>query len=242
MKPATPDPALVAAIRDTVAAARRHLDTIERHLPEALRRAAIPTTRDGYPRRASGAPPASSTTPAVVHHVGIEGNDDESALWAWCECGWLTQATAQRSDAESWAQQHEDENTPAVSYSDPTGEATVSGGHCRDDVARDARRARTQLDQVVIRLDGIAALTTGITRAGANLTDPTDWCTNHLRHGHHEPRRIVNGRAAGEWCRWCTDFATAQGGPPPKALIEQRARGDKISDQDVQRAMRQRAS
>jgi hypothetical protein len=236
----TPDPAVVAAIRDTVAAARKHLDTIERHLPEALRRAAIPTTRDGYPRRASGAAPASSATPAVVHHVLVDIGAEE--YHAWCECGWLTQATSQRSDAESWAQQHEDEHTPAVSYSDPTGEATVSGGPGRDDVARDARRARTQLDQVVIRLDGIAALTTGITRAGANLTDPTDWCTNHLRHGHHEPRRLMNGRPAGDLCRWCADFTKAQGAPPPKAIIDKRARGEQISAQDVDRAMRQRAS
>jgi hypothetical protein len=234
MKPATPDPAIVAAIRDTVAAARRHLDTIERHLPEALRRAAIPTTRDGYPRRASGAPPATSTTPAVVHHVQIDTTPDGDGF-AWCECGWVTQPTMQRSDAESWAQQHEDEHTPAVSYSDPTGEATVSLGHTRDDVARDARRARTQLDQVVIRLDGIAALTTGITRAGANLADPTDWCSHHLRHGIHEPRQTFRDRPAGDLCRWCREFQREQGRLPAKELVAKRERGERITESDVQR-------
>jgi hypothetical protein len=228
-RPTAPDPALVAAIRDTVAAARKHLDTIERHLPEALRRAAIPTTRDGYPRRASGAPPATSTTPTVAHHVGIEGNDDESALWAWCECGWITQPTSQRSDAESWAQAHEDEHASAISYSDPTGEACATQGHPRDDVTRDARRARTQLDQVVIRLDGIASLTTGITKAGRSDNPDDDlWCSHHLRLGMGCTPAVSLGL-----CDFCTGVKATTGRLPHRKLLERHDTTGRVTTKDL---------
>lgn len=219
MKPAAPDPALVAAIRDTCQAARTALAVLEQYLPEASRRAAIPTGRDGYPARASGAQP-SSTGQATAHHVAT--TDEHDGSWAWCECGWITISTMQRSDAESWAQQHEDEHAPAISYSDPTGEACASNGRgAPDPTRRDARRARTLLDRSTRQLADAAALVNAITNQG-RASDPDDdlWCTHHLRQGMGcTPAR------AGGLCDFCASVRADTGRLPHRKLLERKHNG-----------------
>lgn len=61
---------------------------------------------------------------------------------------------------------------------------------------------------------------------------PPPGCRNHAAHGlEWEPVQAL------ERCRWCREFWLAEGQDAPKELLEQRARGQRISEADVARAL-----
>lgn len=211
---------------------------VRRDGPTVIDRASIPSGRDGYPTRASGA------QPAVVHVIRHETEvlDGGPGLHrAKCQgCDYLSPWWTTLAAASESARQHEDEHDQALDYSDPTGEAAAATGE-PDPLLALARRTLRDLTKVDRTIAALANALTAETGKGANLAEPTDWCSHHLRHGMHEPRRIVNGRAAGDLCRQCRKFQDAQGSLPPRAIIEKWARGERVTERDLERVMSRRA-
>lgn len=64
-----------------------------------------------------------------------------------------------------------------------------------------------------------------------------DGCRNHAERGMGWESVHANGR-----CRWCYDFWSVEGVDAPKALLEKRATGRRISESDVDAALAHRRS
>lgn len=64
-----------------------------------------------------------------------------------------------------------------------------------------------------------------------------DWCTNCERAGELSPRgKAKDVPAESTLCTWCHQFQRDAGFLPPRSLVRKHARGDRISERDVQRA------
>ena len=218
---------------------------VRRDGPAVIDRASIPSGRDGYPARASG---AQATSPRIVRHETTLDLVAATGLWhAGCNgCGWRSVGWVVEQAAFESARQHEDEHDQALDYSDPTGEAAAAG-HEPDPILALARRVLKVMTDVERLVTPLANALVAETGKGAKVAEPTDWCTHHLHHGMHEPRRVKrspDGRdqPSGDLCRWCTWFRDANDGTlPPKELLDKHARGERITQRDVERTTRRKA-
>lgn len=189
---------------------------------ELLRRAAIPATADGYPRRASGSEPP--TTPAPLVDV----------QWDMQETGWWLYVDGHRSGPYPTASEAWDAGPGrTIDYSDPTGETAVTGQQPsrRDPVSVRALTMERHLDAA------IASLEHAVNQLDdASPDDGGPWCESCLRH--HGPdgtpsfspihpriktRTDVGGRLKDQiWiCRWCYDWVRVNSALPDREVLIQ---------------------
>lgn len=131
----------------------------------------------------------------------------------------------------------DDEGEVLPPHSDPTGSAVVLRVYGRSSPTRKEietmNGAVTEMLTLARQADGARARAL---EPGKEHTPP-DGCRNHLEHGMGwEPV------TAKERCRWCYEFWSAEGVDAPKPLLEKRARGQRISELDVESAIPHRQS
>lgn len=223
------------------------LDALAAPLARAVDRAAIPAGRDGYPARASGAEPGSST-PTRMHTARVELDHWGRLIWT-CTCGdrspdtYDTEAAAYTAGSRHLDDTH---TGRAISYSDPTGDA-ASRRDEPDPVARDTEAAVATLERIDRELTRLHERLTNINAHGTTPDDPTRWCTSCARYRrpdgtqHHTP---VAYRPDGtlryptqRLCTWCGEFHAEHRTLPPVELIEKRARGMRVYQADIDAAL-----
>ena len=91
-----------------------------------------------------------------------------------------------------------------------------------------------RLSDVLGDLRLIDAWLAKLEQAGQPRDDADAWCENHLRHGVTEPRDHANRRRT---CQWCYSVQREYGELPTKALIDRKARGERLSEQAVTAAL-----
>lgn len=202
------------------------------------RRADIDATgRDGYPSRASGAAPGSSTARAVHHDVETFPCHRSGRAWGWrCVCGAVDDAGRYDSSyaAQRAGEAHMDaQDDGGLDYSDPTGEAAVAGELVRDPVKHAGRAAARLLEQAHELIRQAGQLAVSHDRQGLTVADPEGWCTHHQAVMNAQEPALYRGL-----CRWCGEFAKANNGRlPARQLLEARAQGRKITSAMVTAAL-----
>lgn len=131
----------------------------------------------------------------------------------------------------------DDEGEVLPPHSDPTGSAVVLRVVGR---STPTRKEITTMTEAVCEMVKLARQADG---ARARALEPAKeraapaGCRNHAAHGMGwEPV------CAKERCRWCYEFWSAEGQDAPKALLEKRSRGQRISEADVEFAVPHRQS
>lgn len=152
-------------------------------LPELHRRARISSRRDGYPNRASGAQPGTITTPRTQFSTHSYPLTIDGQWWNWaCTCGTtgLDQWPSSFAAIGAGEIHHDDEHGPsAVSYSDPTGDSTITPP-CPDPVDKRFQRA----SRLIVQAERLMAA------AVAQLVEPNEadgndpWCEVCARVKH----------------------------------------------------------
>lgn len=140
----------------------------------------------------------------------------------------------------------------AGGVSDRVGELVTEGwsehGACRGegcDDCSDGFTQRREIDPVraaAVRfarhlrraLDELGAANGELYNISAGIIVPPDatdmWCRVHLRHGMWEP--VGAGGRDGR-CQWCYGFNLAERQDPPRALLELRAQGKRITSKTI---------
>jgi hypothetical protein len=90
------------------------------------------------------------------------------------------------------------------------------------------------LEEILAAAQLVHGWLSSLEAAGTPVPDDDAWCENHLRHGATEPRDHASRRRT---CRWCYEVQRAYGALPNKALIERRARGERMTDQSIVAAL-----
>lgn len=132
----------------------------------------------------------------------------------------------------------DDEGVPMPALSDPTGEAAI-----RPHLGNEAARRRNQLEAALVatRRQLLAAIDQArpITHPPVPSPTLTDelWCEHHARHGMTEPRGTEKevGKHS-RLCGWCHAFNRTHGQLPPKALLEHKAAGERITSRALSEA------
>lgn len=131
----------------------------------------------------------------------------------------------------------DDEGEVLPPHSDPTGSAVVLRVYGR------SSPTRKEIETMTGAIKEILTLARQADGARARALEPAKehiapaGCRNHAAYGMGwEPV------TAKERCRWCYEFWSAEGADAPKALLEKRARGQRISEADVEAAIPHRQS
>jgi len=131
----------------------------------------------------------------------------------------------------------DDDGETLPGHSDPTGATVVAIMDGRSStVSREVDVLTGALSEVfalVAQADGARARAL---EPGREHTAP-DGCRNHATHGLGWEPVLVKER-----CRWCYEFWTVQGVDAPAVLLAKRARGGRIYDADIDRALAHRRS
>ncbi len=131
----------------------------------------------------------------------------------------------------------DDEGEPMPGHSDPTGSAVVTLIDGR------ASGVRKEINVMAGAVNEMLALARQANGAMQRALEPgkehpvPDGCRNHEAHGLGWQPVHSSGR-----CRWCYDFWLVEGVDAPKALLDKRDGGRRISEADVDAALAHRHS
>lgn len=214
----------------------RHEAKLREGLPGLSRRARIPSRRDGFPSRASGAQPGAPTPPGEVFTTAtcLVGG-----WWRWdCSCGtgnhvaqWASSMSALQAAAAHYEAQHS--STTSIDYADPTGEDATTARPASDPVARRHQRAVREVAKALRSMEvAVAQLT-----EPADVADNEPWCANcqRVRHPDGTPYlEPVYSKARGKTdvgkrlsepqylCRFDYDHVLVTGKLPPLEFTTER--------------------
>lgn len=131
---------------------------------------------------------------------------------------------------------------PKVPHGDPTAEAVI----LRVEGQRDeSYRALCEFHQAVNTarkvLDGALGRIESALKPPQELPLSNDdpWCKHHMSFGLVEPR---GEKGRGELCRFCDEFRRAEGSRPARELLEERARGRRVTTRMIEESKRKKAS
>lgn len=122
---------------------------------------------------------------------------------------------------------------PLTSVEAACGRPDVAGEH-RAELARLIEhhwRGIVRIRQLVDLYGARALSAADVVAAGLAAVNEM-WCTNCARHNVFSPR---HGRA--QLCTWCESFKGEYEVLPPKQLVDQHARGERVTIADVERAL-----
>jgi len=131
----------------------------------------------------------------------------------------------------------DDDGETLPGHSDPTGSTVVALVDGR------SSGVRGEVAVLTTALAEVIALVRQADGARARALEPDrahvvpEGCRNHAAHDlGWEPVQAL-GR-----CRWCREFFLSEGSDAPRSLLEARARGQRISERDVDQALAHRRS
>lgn len=175
--------------------------------------------------------PALLTTMRWHQRDGMAAIDRARTAWCWAH---EQDLTACRADGLTCGGEQ------VMTHGDPTGEAAI--GH--DQAAADGRELRRLIEHAITtqaRIDTIADRypSQPLPLPDIEATPGDDWCRACWKDGHYcEP---VSSKPDGTTrysglCRWCGEFAKANGFEPPTWLLKRRHAGERITPGMVEQA------